>query len=190
MADILLLSITGRLTKDAVVKSFNNPATGKTNTKAEFSVAVSLNRKNPDGTWGEETSYFDCEYWCSPNLTPFLTKGRQVAISGDHHQENWTDQQGQNRKSWRVRVDNLILLAAPQSNSNPAPQNAQPAPAPQNQNYARPTQNYRQPAPQAPVQQQYAQPAPQPQYAQPAPQAPAQNVMNNFGGNPEDNIPF
>ena len=149
MADINSLTLTGRLTKDATVKSFNNPNTGKTSTKAEFSIAVGKSKKNPDGTWGEETSYFDCDYWTSPSLAPYLTKGRQVCIDAELVQEKWTDaQSGQPRSKVVIHVNDLKLLAEPkaqQGNGQPqggyAPQNNGGYGAQPNVNYNAQPQN-------------------------------------------------
>lgn len=208
MADLNLCIFSGRLTRNAETFVSKN---GKPVTK--FSLAVSDDKRTKDPATGvvsyvDDVSYFDFVYYGenAQSVAPYLTKGRELKVvtKAKSVKNTWTDAQTGEEKS-RVSndyiVQDLMLGVKPQSEYKnagaqptqqaPAPQQyTQPAPAPQNQNYARPAQNYRQPAPQAPVQQQYAQPAPQPQYAQPAPQAPAQNVMNNFGGNPEDNIPF
>jgi single-strand DNA-binding protein len=45
-------------------------------------------------------------------LTEFLTKGKQVLVGGRVQTEEWTDKDGQKRKSVKVRADRIVLLGS------------------------------------------------------------------------------
>ncbi|MCO5241515.1 MAG: single-stranded DNA-binding protein [Chitinophagaceae bacterium] len=64
------MNITGRLTRNAEVRTLSNEKQ-----VVNFSVAVNDSYKNKQGEWVEQTAYFDCSYWRTPNVAKMLTKG-------------------------------------------------------------------------------------------------------------------
>ena len=58
MSDINCVTLTGRLTRDAELKYTQNGAA-----IVRFSMAVNRSKRNGDGSWAEEASYFDCVYF-------------------------------------------------------------------------------------------------------------------------------
>jgi single-strand DNA-binding protein len=109
--DINQVVLVGRLTREAELK-YTNSGTAVSN----FSIACNEAVKQQDGSWQEQGHFFDLTMWGkqAESLQQYLTKGRQVAVTGRLKQQTWTDQtSGQNRSKVVVNVQNLELLAAP-----------------------------------------------------------------------------
>ena len=113
-SDLNIVALVGRLTRPAEIRY---PQSGGT-PAIRFSVAVNRNRRNPDGSFGEEANYFDCVYFTrsADSLGQYLEKGRQVAIQGELRQSRW-EQDGQTRSRIEIWVNNLSLLSSAQSSS-------------------------------------------------------------------------
>lgn len=109
MNDMNSLVIIGRLTKDA-----QYGATGGGMTVAKFSIAVNRGKKQEDGSYKDEASFFDCVFLgkSADGVKPYLTKGRQVCIRGEIRQSRW-EQDGQSRSKVEIFVADLNLLSAP-----------------------------------------------------------------------------
>lgn len=109
-ADINSVTLTGRLTRDSELKYMQSG-----NAQVRFSIAVGRSKRNADGSWGTETSYFDCVYYGKPaeGVNSFLQKGRQVALTGELRQDRWEGQDGQARTRVEIYVSSLLLLAPP-----------------------------------------------------------------------------
>jgi single-strand DNA-binding protein len=135
--DINQVVLVGRVTKD-VATTYTTSGTPV----AKFSVACNEAVKQQDESWQDKPSFFDCTLWGkqAETLAQYLTKGRQVAITGRLRQEQWTDQQsGQNRSKVVVNVQSLELLSVPQGEGNQAPQRTQ---ALQDRSYQQNRQQY------------------------------------------------
>ena len=99
------ISITGRLTRDQELKyTASGAAIGK------FAVAVDRRVKQGD-QWGKQASFFDCVLFgkMAESLGQYLTKGKQVGISGEMVQNFW-ESEGQKKSRWEVIVRELDLL--------------------------------------------------------------------------------
>lgn len=142
-----LFTFTGNLGKDAEVKVLPNG-----NPVCEFSVAV----KSGYGD-REKTNWVRCAMFgkrSEGQLPSYLTKGTQVAVSGELELQEWEGQNGKGA-ALSVKVNELDLIGGkpqggqtPQQNNNYAPQQQQqqggyaPQNKPQNQG------GYQQQAPQ------------------------------------------
>ncbi|NRT10800.1 single stranded DNA-binding protein [Flavobacterium sp. 14A] len=71
------MNIIGRLIKDAEIHR-----TTQDKQVVNFSVAINDSYKNKQGERIEQTSYFDCSYWISPNVAKIVTKGALVELTG------------------------------------------------------------------------------------------------------------
>lgn len=72
-----------------------------------FSVAVKAGfGENASTTW-VRCSMFDKR---AEAVSPYLTKGQLVGVSGEFSAREWEDKQGQKRTSIEVRVNDLTLL--------------------------------------------------------------------------------
>lgn len=72
MRDLNRVILIGRLTRDAEAPAGNGPT--------RLSIAVNRSRKDGD-QYVDEASFIDLEYW-HKSLTPYLTKGKQIAALG------------------------------------------------------------------------------------------------------------
>ncbi|MCY1662564.1 single-stranded DNA-binding protein [Chryseobacterium sp. SL1] len=84
------MNIIGRLTRDAEVRTVSNDKQ-----VVNFSVATNDSYKNKQGERIEQTTYFDCAYWISPNVAKALTKGTLVELSGRVYARAWTGNDGE-----------------------------------------------------------------------------------------------
>lgn len=83
--DINMLSLSGRLTKDAELKYMANDKA-----LANFSIAVNRSKKVGD-KWEDVASFFDCVLFgkVAEALHPYLVKGKKVFIGGKLQQDRW-----------------------------------------------------------------------------------------------------
>ncbi|REC42064.1 single-stranded DNA-binding protein [Chryseobacterium sp. 5_R23647] len=84
------MNIIGRLTRDAEVRHLQNEKQ-----VVNFSIATNDNYRNKQGERIEQTAYFDCAYWISPNVADFLKKGTLVELSGRAYTSAWLGKDGE-----------------------------------------------------------------------------------------------
>lgn len=104
------LTIAGSLGRDAEVKYLANG-----DAVASFSVADSQGKDKP-------TIWWNCSLFGkrAESLSQYLVKGGAVTVTGSVTEREWTDKEGQKRKSMDVRVNDIALQggkrdAAPQA---------------------------------------------------------------------------
>ena len=83
------MNIIGRLTRDAEVRTTSNDKQ-----VVNFSIATNESYRNKQGERIEQTTYFDCSYWLTPNVAKFLTKGKLVELSGRISARGWIGSDG------------------------------------------------------------------------------------------------
>lgn len=109
MTDINNVVLVGRLTRDLGTdeRSFGYVQSGTA--RANISIAVNRSRKQGE-QWVDETSFFDVTIWgkTAENLKPYLTKGRQVIISGYLKQDRW-EKDGQKYSRIGIVADTVQL---------------------------------------------------------------------------------
>jgi len=105
MADLNRVTLVGRLTRDAELKSI---ASGTAVCK--FGIAVNRAVKSGE-EWKEEASFFDVVLWGKRGeaLHQYLTKGKTVGVDGELRQDRW-QQDGQNRSRVEIVANNIQLL--------------------------------------------------------------------------------
>lgn len=107
---MIKLQIVGHLGKDAIVKEVN----GKN--VINFSVAHSEKYKDGQGVLKEKTTWVECAYWTDRTaVAPYLLKGTLVYTEGSPEVEAYTNREGQNAATLRMRVMNLQLLGGKES---------------------------------------------------------------------------
>ena len=97
--------IMGRLTRDPELRR-----TGSGIAVASFSVAVDRDFGGRDG--GEkETDFIDCVAWRQTGefVSKYFTKGSMIVVSGRLQIRNWTDKEGNKRRSAEVVADNVYF---------------------------------------------------------------------------------
>ena len=98
------MNITGRLTRDAEVRNLPNEKK-----VVNFSIATNDNYRNKQGERIEQTSYFDCSYWISPNVAKILTKGALVELTGRASTRAWSANDGELRASLNFHTATIKL---------------------------------------------------------------------------------
>ena len=98
------MNIIGRLTRDAEVRT-----TSQEKQVVNFSIAINDSYRNKQGERIEQTSYFDCSYWISPNVAKILTKGALVELTGRVSTRAWTANGGELRASLNFHTATIKL---------------------------------------------------------------------------------
>lgn len=179
MASLNKMTIIGNLGADPEVRYLDGGAV-----VAQFNVATTEKYTNRNCEKVEQTEWFRVELWNEQAKVAekYLKKGNPVYIEGRLRTEVWTDKEGKERTSLRVRANTMQLLGGPAGQDEgyseaPRQQQAtqQPVPAntPERRQQAAPQQTA---APQA-------SPRQQPQRKQPDPVP----FESNSG---DDDLPF
>ena len=116
--------IMGRLTRDPELRR-----TGSGIAVASFTVAVDRDFGGRDG--GEkETDFIDCVAWRQTGefVSKYFTKGSMIVVSGRLQIRNWTDKEGNKRRSAEVVADNVYFGESKRGSEGTS--NYSPAPAP------------------------------------------------------------
>lgn len=100
------MNITGRLTRDAEINTTKN---GKQ--VVNFSVAVNDSYKNKQGERIEQTVFFSCSYWKTPNVLKMLTKGLLVELTGNVSARAWISTDGEPKAGLNFHTSNIKTLA-------------------------------------------------------------------------------
>lgn len=98
------MNITGRLTRDAEIRT-----TSQQKQVVNFSVATNDNYRNKQGERIQQTTYFDCSYWITPNVAKLLTKGTLVELSGSLSKRAWTGNNGEPRAGLNFHTSQIKL---------------------------------------------------------------------------------
>ena len=98
------LTIMGRLTRDPELR-YTNAGTAV----ASFALAVDRDFKNQNGE--KETDFIDVVAWrnSAEFVSRYFTKGRMAVVEGRLQIRDWTDKQGNKRKSAEVVVSNIYF---------------------------------------------------------------------------------
>ena len=99
------ITIMGRLTRDPELRR-----TGSGIAVASFTVAVDRDFGSRDG--GErETDFIDCVAWRQTGefVSKYFTKGRMAVVAGRLQIRNWTDKDGNKRRTAEVIADNVYF---------------------------------------------------------------------------------
>lgn len=93
------ITIAGNIGKDAEMRNMPNG-----DPVASFSIADSQGKNKP-------TIWWNCQLFGkrATALAPYLVKGQQVTVAGSISEREWSDKDGQKRKSMDVRVQEVVL---------------------------------------------------------------------------------
>ena len=108
--------IMGRLTRDPELRR-----TGSGTAVASFTLAVDRDFGNRDN--GEkETDFIDCVAWRQTGefVGKYFTKGRMAVVSGRLQIRNWTDKEGNKRRTAEVVADNVYFGDSKRDGEAPA----------------------------------------------------------------------
>lgn len=99
------ITIMGRMTRDPELRR-----TGSGTSVVSFTLAVDRDFSSKDS--GEkETDFIDCTAWrnTADFVSKYFTKGRMAVVSGRLQIRNWTDKEGNKRRSAEVVADNVYF---------------------------------------------------------------------------------
>jgi single stranded DNA-binding protein len=96
--------------------------TAKGNAVMNLSVATSREVKNPEGDVRTETSWHRATVWGkrAETCAKYLTKGSRVYLEGELQMKNWTDKDGNLRKSAEIEVDSIKFLGGGKHSAVPS----------------------------------------------------------------------
>lgn len=110
MASLNKVTLIGNLGADPEVRYLDGGAV-----VAQFNVATTEKYTNRNGEKVEQTEWFRVELWNEQAKVAeqYLKKGNPVYIEGRLRTELWTDKEGKERFSLRVRATTMQLLGSP-----------------------------------------------------------------------------
>ena len=97
-------TIIGRVTKNAEINTLAN-----NKQVVNFSVAINDSYKTKKGEWKDQTTYFNCAYWLSPNVAKILTVGALVELSGRVSSRAWIGKDGEIKSGLNFHTSNIKL---------------------------------------------------------------------------------
>lgn len=98
------MNIIGRITKNAEINTLKNDKQ-----VVNFSLAINDSYRTKQGERVEQTTYFNCSYWISPNVAKILTKGRLVELSGRASSSAWIGKDGEIKSGMNFHTSTIKL---------------------------------------------------------------------------------
>lgn len=104
MADLNVVTLTGRVTKDATIESVGAKGTRLT----KFGLA-----NNTGFGQYEKTNFFNVQIWGKQGeaVAQYIVKGKQVGVTGTLECQKWTAYDGTPKESWNLTCTGVTLLA-------------------------------------------------------------------------------
>lgn len=124
MRDLNQVIITGRFGKDPEVKTTSS---GKA--YVNFSIANNQGYKDAAGNYVDKTNWIDCVAWdalAEKVIGKHCVKGTKCTIVGMLDTSSWTDSDGNNRHSTKVKVNEFYFADTKDTNSSVAQSQMQP----------------------------------------------------------------
>lgn len=117
--------LLGNLGKDPEVKTLDS------GTKlARFPIATTETYKNRDGEKDSKTEWHNIVVWrgLAEVVEKYVKKGHRIYLEGKIRTRKWQDQDGNNRYSTEVHVDNMTMMGGPREDNQSQPK-AESAPS-------------------------------------------------------------
>ena len=112
------ITLAGSLGRDCELKYLQNG-----DAIANFSIADSMGKD-------KGTIWWNCALYGkrAESLSQYLTKGQAVTVSGQVTEDIWTDKNGQEKKSMKIRVNDIALQGGRRESSEPQFERRSPKP--------------------------------------------------------------
>ena len=96
------IAIHGRLTRDPSLRQTQSGVS-----VCNFCVAV--DRPYTKSGEDKQTDFIDCVAWrgAADAIAKYFTKGKEIVVGGSLQSRKWVDNDGNNRTSWEVQVENF-----------------------------------------------------------------------------------
>lgn len=128
MAGVNKVILVGNLGQDPEVRHLEGDKV-----VANVSLATTESYKDRNGNRVDNTEWHDLELWdgLARIAEQYLKKGNQIYVEGRIKTDTWQDEQGNNRKKVRIRVNNMTMLGSRNSDNTGGSANymSQSAPA-------------------------------------------------------------
>ena len=107
MGSVNKVILVGNLGRDAEVRYTPGGAA-----VSKFSIATTEVWNDKSGQRQERTEWHNIDLWGkqAESLSEYLVKGKQVYVEGRLQTDEYTDKDGNKRKSTKVRCDRVVLL--------------------------------------------------------------------------------
>ena len=107
MGSVNKVILVGNLGRDAELRYTPGGAA-----VSKFSVATTEVWNDKSGQRQERTEWHNIDLWGkqAESLSEYLVKGKQVYVEGRLQTDEYTDKEGNKRKTTRVRCDRVVLL--------------------------------------------------------------------------------
>jgi len=107
MGSVNKVILVGNLGRDAELRYTPGGAA-----VAKFSLATTETWNDKSGQRQERTEWHTIDLWGkqAESLSEYLVKGKQVYVEGRLQTDEYTDKEGNKRKSTKVRCDRVVLL--------------------------------------------------------------------------------
>lgn len=107
MGSVNKVILVGNLGRDAEVRYTPGGAA-----VSRFSIATTEVWNDKSGQRQERTEWHNIDLWGkqAESLSEYLVKGKQVYVEGRLQTDEYTDKEGQKRKSTKVRCERVVLL--------------------------------------------------------------------------------
>src|SRR5947208_7127288 len=109
MGSVNKVILVGNLGRDAELRYTPGGAA-----VSKFSLATTEKWTDKAGSQQERTEWHNIDLWGkqAETLTEYLRKGKQVYVEGRLQTDEYTDKEGNKRKSTKIRCDRIVLLSS------------------------------------------------------------------------------
>ena len=115
------MNIIGRITKNAEINTLKNDKQ-----VVNFSIAINDSYKSKQGERVEQTTYYKCSYWISPNVAKILTKGALVELTGRASSNAWIGKDGEIKSGLNFHTSNIKLHGGGKKSNTDEPPTEKP----------------------------------------------------------------
>lgn len=104
--------LMGRITKDPELRKTNNGT-------SVISFTLAVDRDFKDDSGNKETDFIECVAWrgTADFVAKYFGKGRMAAVSGRLQIRNWTDKEGNKRRSAEVMAEHVYFADSKKEDS-------------------------------------------------------------------------
>ena len=115
------MNIVGRITKNAEINTLTN-----SKQVVNFSIAINDGYKSKQGERIDQTTYYNCSYWISPNVAKILTRGTLVQLTGRASSRAWIGKDGEIKSGLNFHTSNIQIYGGGEKSNTDEQPTSQP----------------------------------------------------------------